>query len=538
MTVTAATDTAATVSSKTLTGVMLIGAAEVKGTHGTMRAFNPTTAAEMAPEFFGGGEADAHRACTLAAEAFDRYRETSLVDRAAFLRAIGAGLLELGDTLIDRAQAESGLPKARLEGERGRTIGQLEMFAKIVEGGRWVGAVIDTALPDRKPMARIDLRLRRIPLGPVAVFGASNFPLAFSVAGGDTASALAAGCPVVAKSHPAHLGTSELVGRVIQAAVKKCGLPEGVFSLVLGEGNAIGQALVLHPAIKAVGFTGSRRGGLSLVQSAAGRPEPIPVYAEMSSTNPMFLLAGALAKDAAGMAKGFVDSLTLGVGQFCTNPGLAVAIAGPALDAFRAHASDEIPTRAPGTMLSPGIQAAYQQGIEKLSGSPTVKFLAGAPKGDGYRGAAALFEVAASDLLQNPVLGEEVFGPSSVLVTCKDEAEMLAVAEHMEGQLTASLMAETSDATLAAKLLPILERRVGRIVYNGFPTGVEVAWAMVHGGPFPATSDSRSTSVGAGAIDRFLRPVSYQNFPDALLPASLQESNPLELPRVRDTVNE
>jgi alpha-ketoglutaric semialdehyde dehydrogenase len=522
----------------TVTGMMLIGAAEVKGTYGTMRAFNPTTAAEMAPEFYGGGEADVDQACTLAAAAFDQYRETSLVDRAAFLRAIGAGLLELGDTLIDRAQAESGLPKARLEGERGRTIGQLEMFAKIVEGGRWVGAVIDTALLDRKPMARTDLRLRRIPLGPVAVFGASNFPLAFSVAGGDTASALAAGCPVVAKAHPAHLGTSELVGRVIQAAVKKCGLPEGVFSLVLGEGNAIGQALVLHPAIKAVGFTGSRRGGLSLVKSAAGRPEPIPVYAEMSSTNPMFLLEGALAKDAAGMAKGFVDSLTLGVGQFCTNPGLAIAIAGPALDAFRASASGEIPTRAPGTMLSPGIHAAYQQGVEKLSGSSAVKLLAGAPAADGCRGAAALFEVAANDLLQDPVLGEEVFGPSSVLVTCKDEAEMLAVAEQMEGQLTASLMAESSDAALAAKLLPILERRVGRIVYNGFPTGVEVAWAMVHGGPFPATSDSRTTSVGAGAIDRFLRPVSYQNFPDSLLPAALQESNPLGIARVRDTANE
>ena len=518
----------------TITGVLLIGEEEVVGTQAPVRATNPATGAELEPLFAGGGEVEVDRACTLAEAAFDIYRETSQADRAAFLRAIAKNIIEIGDELIERAMAESGLPRPRLEGERGRTTGQLEMFADIVERGGFIGAVIDTALPDRKPLPRPDLRLRRIALGPVAIFGASNFPLAFSVAGGDTASALAAGCTVVVKAHPAHPGTSELVGRAIQRAVKECGLPAGVFSLVGGVGNEVGQAMVKHPAIKAVGFTGSRAGGLALMRSAAARPEPIPVYAEMSSVNPVFLMEHALAAKAETLAKGFVDSLVLGVGQFCTNPGLAIGVESEGFARFREAAAAEVTTRAAGTMLSPGIHAAYVKGVAKLGSAGSVTTLAQVQAEAGCKGAPALFAVDAADLLANPELGEEVFGPSSLLVSCTSAEQMRQVAEQIEGQLTATILAEDADADAIRPLLSVLERKVGRIVYNGYPTGVEVAWAMVHGGPFPATSDSRTTSVGAGAIERFLRPVSYQNLPQGLLPGALKDGNPLGIPRVVD----
>jgi NADP-dependent aldehyde dehydrogenase len=515
---------------------MLIGQSEVFGAAGDLQAFNPATAQALEPTFTAGEAEHVDRACTLAAEAFDSYRETTLAARAAFLRRIGQGLLDLGDILIDRAHEESGLPKARLTGERGRTIGQLEMFAKIVEDGRWIHATIDTAMPDRKPLPRVDLRLRRIALGPAAIFGASNFPLAFSVAGGDTASALAAGCPIVVKAHPAHPGTSELVGRVIQSAVAECGLHEGIFSLLTGAGNEIGQALVLHPAIKAVGFTGSRAGGLALMKAAANRPEPIPVYAEMSSVNPMFLLPAALAANTESIAKSFVDSMTLGVGQFCTNPGVVIAIGDAASERFTAAAAAEVSARAPGTMLTAGIHAAYEKGIARLTSAAQVKAIARAAKAEGScLGAPVIFSVDAATILAKPELAEEVFGPSSVLVRCSSEREMLDVAAQIEGQLTASIFAVEADFALAQELVPLLEKKAGRIVFNGFPTGVEVGWAMVHGGPFPATSDSRTTSVGAGAIDRFLRPVSYQDMPAALLPASLQDGNPMHIPQTRDT---
>jgi NADP-dependent aldehyde dehydrogenase len=517
-----------------ITGAMLIGKSEVFGGAGKLQAFNPATAQALEPVFTAGEAAHVDRACTLAAEAFDSYRETTLAARAAFLRRIGSGLLELGDTLLERAHQESGLPMARLTGERGRTIGQLEMFAKIVEDGRWIHATIDTAMPERKPLPRVDLRMRRIALGPVAIFGASNFPLAFSVAGGDAASALAAGCPIVAKAHPAHPGTSELVGRVIQSAVAECGLHEGVFSLLTGAGNELGQALVMHPAIKAVGFTGSRAGGLSLMKAAASRPEPIPVYAEMSSVNPMFLLPAALAANAETIAKSFVDSMTLGVGQFCTNPGIVIAIGDAALDRFSAAAAAEVSSRAPGTMLTAGIHSAYEKGIARLASQ--IKPIARAAKAEGScLGTPALFAIDAKSILEKPELAEEIFGPSSVLVRCSNKQEMLDVAAQIEGQLTASIFATDADFALAQELIPALEKKVGRIVFNGYPTGVEVGWAMVHGGPFPATSDSRTTSVGAGAIDRFLRPVSYQDMPAALQPASLQDGNPLHVPQTRDT---
>lgn len=518
-----------------ITGSMLIGGSEVWGAEGALQAWNPTAGTYLEPAFAAGGQVEVNRACRLAQEAFDSYRETPLGTRAQFLRAISQGIIDLGDRLVDRACAETGLPRGRIEGERGRTVGQLEFFASIVCEGRWIGATLDSPVPDRKPLPRPDLRLREIALGPVAVFGASNFPLAFSVAGGDTASAFAAGCPVVVKAHPSHLGTSELVARVIQKAVADCRLHEGVFSLLVGEGNAIGRDLVQHPAIKAVGFTGSRLGGLTLVRIAAERPEPIPVYAEMSSINPILLFPSALEKNAETLAKDFVDSVTLGVGQFCTNPGIVFGIESDGLQRFRRAAAREVSTRSAATMLSPQIHSAYQRGLERLDATPDVHPLAriDVPPG-GCLGAPALFSTTAKQLLVQPECADEVFGPSSILVGCETADEMRTVLEQMPGQLTASLLLDEQDLDMARAFLPLLERKVGRIVFDGFPTGVEVSHAMVHGGPFPATSDSRTTSVGARAIERFLRPVSYQNMPQALMPASVQDANPLKLWRVRD----
>jgi NADP-dependent aldehyde dehydrogenase len=519
-----------------ITGEMLIGRNAVRGAEQSLRAFNPATGADIAAPVFGGGTA-AHvgLACELAQKAFDPYRQLPLTVRAEFLERIADGITALGDALIQRAHEESGLPKARLEGERGRTTGQLKLFAQVVRAGQWLAATLDSPLPERKPLPRSDLRMRKIPLGPVAVFGASNFPLAFSVAGGDTAAALAAGCPVVVKAHGAHLGTSEMVGRVIQRVAQEMDLPEGVFSLVLGAGNAVGEALVAHPAIKAVGFTGSRAGGLALMRIAAARKEPIPVFAEMSSINPVFLLSSALSQRGDSIARGFVDSLVLGAGQFCTNPGLAIAIDGDALKQFVATASEALTAKPAQTMLTAGIQAAYGAGECKLAAIKGVETVARGIDATGPTQArAALFVTDAATFLATPALEEEVFGPVSTIVRCKDEQEVLAVAEHVEGQLTATVQMDSADLAAAKKLAPILERKVGRILVNGFPTGVEVSHAMVHGGPFPATSDSRATSVGTTSIERFLRPVCYQDFPADLLPESLADSNPLDLWRRRD----
>ena len=517
-----------------ITGEMLIGQSSVRGTEGTLRAINPATNEKIAPDFGAGGTTEVARACTLAQQAFDTYRETTPQQRAEFLEEIANGILALGPTLIERASQESGLPPARLEGERGRTVGQLRLFATVVRAGNHLSATLDSALPERTP-PRSDLRLRKIALGPVAVFGASNFPLAFSVAGGDTAAALAAGCPVVVKTHNAHPGTSELVGRVIQQAVATCKLPEGVFSLIIGTGNEVGQALVSHPAIKAVGFTGSRQGGLALMRAAAQRREPIPVYAEMSSINPMFLLPHALAARASQIGSAFVDSLTMGVGQFCTNPGLVIGLASEHLSQFQAAASHALQAKAAGTMLTPGIHRAYVAGVERMSAVAGVTTLGqGLPASAPCAAQAALFTTDAATFLATEQLEDENFGPSSLIVACQNEEEMRAVAEHLAGQLTATLQLDKEDHALARKLLPTLERKAGRILVNGYPTGVEVSYAMVHGGPFPATSDSRSTSVGASAIDRFLRPVCYQDLPADLLPAAVQDDNPLELTRLVD----
>jgi NADP-dependent aldehyde dehydrogenase len=513
-----------------ITGESLIGASHIKGGGTAFFAFNPTTNSELQPAFHTAGKAEVDSACELARIAFDPYRNTDPETRARFLESIAENILALGDQLIERAMSESGLPRARLEGERGRTVGQLKLFAEVLREGSWQDARIDPALPDRKPLPRVDLRLRMIALGPVAVFGASNFPLAFSVAGGDTAAALAAGCPVVVKAHPAHPGTSELVGRALQKAVSAAGLPEGVFSLLTGIGNDLGIELVQHPAIQAVGFTGSRQGGLALMAAAAARPQPIPVYAEMSSINPVFLMPQALAEQADTLAAAFVDSLVLGVGQFCTNPGLVLALQGPDLERFSAGAAAQLAQRNAATMLTAGIHHAYQKGVDRLAANSRVRQLSqGVASGAAGSGVPALFSTSAQDFLSDPQLSEEIFGPASLLVACRDMAEMLAVAERLEGQLTATLQMADGDHQAVRGLLPILERKVGRILANGFPTGVEVSYSMVHGGPFPATSDSRATSVGTAAIQRFLRPVSYQNIPQDLLPAAIQDSNPLAI---------
>jgi len=518
-----------------LTGNLLIGQRAVTGSQAAIRAIDPATNQSLEPAYAGGTGEHVAQACALAWAAFDRYRETSLEQRAAFLDTIAEQIEALGDALIDRAVAESGLPKARIQGERGRTCTQLRTFARVVRDGEWLDVRVDNRLPERQPLPRADLRQRQVALGPVAVFGASNFPLAFSVAGGDTASALAAGCPVVVKAHGAHPGTSELVGQAVARAVQLCGLPEGVFSLLYGAGREVGIALVSDPRIKAVGFTGSRSGGIALCQAAQARPEPIPVYAEMSSINPVFLFDAALQARAESLAQGFVASLTQGAGQFCTNPGLVIARQGPALQRFIAAASEQVRQAAAQTMLTPGIHSAYAAGIAALADNANAQVAAsGQPPQGPNQCQAQLFVTQAYAFLADPALQAEVFGAASLVVACENDAQVRQVAEHVEGQLTATLHLDDGDLDSARALLPTLERKAGRMLVNGWPTGVEVCDAMVHGGPFPATSDARSTSVGTAAILRFLRPVCYQDFPDALLPQALKHGNPLQLRRLLD----
>lgn len=488
------------------------------------RSIDAVTGQPFGSVFETDGVAEVKAACLAAEAAFDAYRATDAEARAVFLERIGAEILALGDDLIVTAIRESGLTRMRLEGERGRTVAQLKLFAGVLRRGDWMGLRIDPVASGPTPSARTDLRLRRIPLGPVAVFGASNFPLAFSTAGGDTASALAAGCTVIVKGHPAHPATGAMVAGAIHDAVKACGLPSGVFSHLVGQGIELGAALVKDPAIAAVGFTGSRAGGLALVKLAQLRDVPIPVYAEMSSINPVLLLPKALRARGAELGAAFVGSLTMGAGQFCTNPGLLLAIEGDGLEAFVSAATEAISAVAAQTMLTGAIHSAYEQSINTLQHHDKVRAIAQGPAGGGVNdGRATFFSTSGQSFLSDKALGQEIFGASSLLVCCADEAELRSVLAAAEGQLTTTLQMDDGDTEMAAALIPLLERKSGRIVVNGWPTGVEVTHAMVHGGPYPATSDGRSTSVGSLAIDRFLRPVSYQNFSPRLLPSVLRD---------------
>ena len=486
------------------------------------------------------GTPDVAAATRAAREAFSTYRSTTPDERADFLETVAAEIEADKDAIIPEAARESALPVARITGELGRTTGQLRMFAAVVRRGDHLGVRIDPAMPERTPLARPDIRQRRVPLGPVAVFGASNFPLAFSTAGGDTASALAAGCPVVVKGHPAHPVTGTLVARAVTRAVEKQGLPAGVFSFVLGEGIEIGQELVKDPNIKAVGFTGSRGGGLALVRTAAERPEPIPVYAEMSSINPVIVLPGALAEaDVDTFAQAYVASLTLGAGQFCTNPGLLFLPSGDEGDELLRAVGEAVAATTGAPMLTPGIAAAYASGTTSLRGTRGIRVV-GEGRADGEHAPAPVVYEAPAELLalEDGTVTDEVFGAAGVIVRFDDVEELLPRLEALEGQLTGTVFAADTDAEPARRLLPVLELRVGRILFNGWPTGVEVGHAMVHGGPFPATSDSRSTSVGSLAIERFERPVAYQDVPDGLLPAALRDDNPWGLTRRMDGVLE
>lgn len=485
---------------------------------GSAASFASAPAQGPAHRFARGDAALVDRAVRAAEVAFAEFGWTPREDRAGFLEAVAEEIEARGAAITEIATQETGLPAARLEGERGRTTGQLRLFAGHIRKGDHLDRRHDPALPDRRSLPRPDIRLMQRPIGPVAVFGASNFPLAFSVAGGDTASALAAGCPVVVKGHPAHPGTSEIVAEAIHAAIARTGMPAGVFSMIHGDSPEVGAALVTHPLIRAVGFTGSTRGGKALFDLCAARPEPIPFFGELGSINPVFLLPGALAARPEALAQGWAASLTMGAGQFCTNPGLVVVEAGPAADAFLDAARIALEAVAPQVMLTEGIADAYDAGAARLAAGARVLLAGGAAE---RRASPALLTATAEEFLARPALGEEVFGPLGLVVTLPEAAQMPDFARHLQGQLTATLHMEPGDTDLARRLMPVLERKAGRVLANGWPTGVEVCDAMVHGGPFPASTNFGATSVGTMAIRRFLRPVCYQDLPAALLPQDL-----------------
>ena len=466
--------------------------------------------------------------------AFLEYRNCSLSSRAAFMKAIAQKLENSGDLLIQTAMRETNLPEARLKNERTRTIFQLNSYADACAKGIWVEARIDSAMPDRNP-PRPDIRKMNIGIGPVVVFGSSNFPFAYSTAGGDTATALAAGCPVVVKAHPAHPETSTMVAEMIASAAKELQMPEGVFQHVYGASFEVGRRLVMHPHTRAVGFTGSFLGGKQLYDWAQQRKEPIPVFAEMGSINPVFLLPEKLTRDAELMAEQLAGSIILGVGQFCTNPGLIIACDGEDLDRFVRRLSQLITDTAPGKMLHPGISKAYAEKRETALLQGDVEMIAVSSKeASEFEGRPTIAQASGDAFLSNPVLHKEVFGPYSIIIRCSDMHQVLEVAEELEGQLTATLMALETDMVEHHRLVEAVSLICGRLIMNGVPTGVEVGWSMQHGGPFPATTDARYTSVGPDAIKRFARPLSFQNFPDALLPEELKEKNPLGIPRIVD----
>jgi alpha-ketoglutaric semialdehyde dehydrogenase len=517
-----------------LTGRSIIGYKRGETDSADLHGFNPATGETLEPAYHFATNAEVNEAAELASKAFHHYSQTNGAQRATFLRKIASNIEARGDVLISRATQETGLPEGRIRTETGRTCNQLRLFADLVEEGSWVDARIDHADPNRAPIPKPDVRSMFKPLGPVVVFGASNFPLAFSVAGGDTASALAGGNPVIVKAHHAHPGTSELVGMAVSDAARACELDEGVFSLIYGSGSEIGTALVKHPLIKAGGFTGSRSGGRTLFDAASSRPEPIPFYAEMSSVNPVVILPEALRTRMDQIAGGLHGSVTLGAGQFCTNPGLVFLQAGNEADAFVSKLGELIAGTAEQTMLTPGIRSSYQKGLASRLDQAGVATVAQKTAEASCGAGAALFTVDAPTYMANAVLNEEIFGPTTLIVTYENDTQLLELAHSLEGQLTATIHASEKELTENQELLDVLQTKAGRLLFNGFPTGVEVCHAMVHGGPYPATSDGRSTSVGTRAIFRFTRQVCFQSFPDAALPDELKEGNPRNIWRLVD----
>ncbi|WP_372637291.1 aldehyde dehydrogenase (NADP(+)) [Fodinibius sp.] len=513
----------------TLTGQNFIGRNRSANGSKTFKGINPATDAELEPQYVEATSDEVDQAVRKAEEAFNEYRQESKAKRAEFLEAVADEIMGLGDALIERCSKETGLNEGRLTGERSRTVNQLRLFAEVVREGSWVDARIDRS--DAAP----DVRSMKMALGPVAVFGASNFPLAFSVAGGDTASALAAGCPIVVKAHPAHPGTCEMVAGAILKAVEKTGMPDGTFSMVQGISYDVGTALVTHPLIKAVGFTGSFKGGKALYDAAANRSEPIPVYAEMGSTNPIFLLPGALKEKGGEVAEGLMNSVNLGVGQFCTNPGLVAYEESDDAQVFHRSLAEHFKKAGAGTMLTSGIRSAYKEGLETLLQQEGVQLVAsGSGNGSPNTGVPHLLKVDSKHFLGNDDLEEEVFGPSTLTISAEGKADLIEIAQNLQGHLTATLYGTEEDLEAYSDLITVLQRKVGRLIFNGFPTGVEVNHAMIHGGPFPATTDSRTTSVGTSAIDRFARPVCFQDFPDSQLPEELKDKNPLNIWRLEN----
>lgn len=510
----------------TLNGHSIIAGETLPGGNGGTRAVNPATNDELDPEYSFVGPDQVQQATRAAEAAFGDYRDIDPKRRATFLEAVADRIEATRTLLVARAMQETGLPEARLEGEAARTTGQLRMFASVVRKGDFHGVRIDPARPDRIPAPRVDLRQRKVALGPVAVFGASNFPLAFSVAGGDTASALAAGCPVIVKAHNAHPGTSEIVGRAITEAAASSNMPSGVFSLLYGPGAEIGQALVKDPRVAAVGFTGSRSGGLALVRAANSRPVPIPVYAEMSSINPVIVLPGALTGDVEELANGYLGSVIGSSGQLCTAPGLLLVPTGEAGDRLVEAIAAAFSGSTGQTMLTPDIYKAWRAGVDALAAQPNARVVATGTDGEGENAPGpVVFETTAEAFVSDDVFSQEIFGAASLIVRYDDVAQLTELASGLEGQLTATLHLSEADYEVARKLLPVLERLAGRILVGGWPTGVEVGHAVIHGGPFPATSNGATTSVGSLAIERFMRPVSYQSLPEELLPLPVRDKN-------------
>ena len=501
----------------------------------TYKTFNPELNTENAIVFTEATAQEIDDAVNLAASVFKEYRTVSGINKAEFLNAIAEEILALDDVLIKIYCSETGLPEGRAKGERGRTIGQLRSFANLVAEGSWVEATIDTAQPNREPMPRSDIRKMLIPLGPVVVFGASNFPLAYSTAGGDTAAALASGCPVIVKSHPMHSGTGALVASAIIKAAEKTGMPNGVFSNLNSSGIEVGQQLVAHPKVKAVGFTGSINGGRALLDLASKRAEPIPVFAEMGSINPVIILPKALENRKADIAKTYASSITLGTGQFCTNPGLLLGIKSDALTSFINNVSEEITKINPSCMLHPNIKKGYISNKEKVVSQDKVTVTANYSSNvQNNYAAQAIVTVAGKTFLENPTLHLEVFGPFSVIVQCENASELETVIASLEGQLTGTVISDANEVANYPAVIAALQNRVGRIIFNGVPTGVEVCESMVHGGPYPASTDSRFTAVGIGSIKRWVRPFSYQDWPNDLLPNELKNDNPSNIFRVID----